>query len=104
MSDLGKFKVNDSQQRVLQIVLCLAGNELDGLTPAAIAKAVKSTSNRIHHDLRNLAQAGFAERLRSGNWRLGPKMIQLALDYQSSLVRIDAAAEEIKQRYQRTHS
>ncbi|MGL4575718.1 MAG: hypothetical protein ACRCV9_13125 [Burkholderiaceae bacterium] len=104
MTDLGKFKTNDAQQRCLQIVLCLAGNELEGLAPTQVAKAVDSTSNRIHHDLRNMAQAGFAERLANGNWRLGPKMIQLALDYQSSIARIDARADEIKQRYQRTHS
>lgn len=95
------FKVNNAQQRVCQILALLAGHEAEGLTQTSVAKAVKASDNRVFHDLRNLAHAGLVERLESGQWRLGPKLVQIAIAHQHGLARIKARVEEIEQRYSR---
>ena len=96
------FKTNNAQQRVCQILILLAGHEAEGLTQTAVAKAVKASDNRVFHDLRNLAHAGLVERLDNGQWRLGPRLVQVAIAHQHGLARIKARVEEIEQRYSRT--
>lgn len=97
----GSFKVNNAQQRVLRILLVIAGNEGEGVAQSAVARAIKASDSRAFNDLRNLAEAGFAEKLANGNWRLAPKLVQIALAHQRGLARLKAMAEEIEQRYSR---
>lgn len=96
------YRINDAQQRVAQILLLLAGREAEGLPQAAICKAGKWAGSKVHNDLRNLREAGLVERLCSGNWRLGPKLVQVAIAHQTGLARIKARLDEIEQRYSRT--
>lgn len=95
------FRLNEAQQRVLQIVLLLAGHEIEGLAQGQVAKAMGSSGSQTHNDLRNLREAGFAERLQNGNWRLGPKPVQVAIAHQQGLARIQAALDEVAQRFSR---
>lgn len=95
------FKVNNAQQRVLRILLVLAGNEGEGVAQSAVARAIKATDSRAFNDLRNLAEAGFAEKLSNGNWRLAPKAVQIAIAHMNGLARLKAMASEIEQRYSR---
>lgn len=97
--DIGKYQVNDAQQRVCMIFLALAGQELDGLSQVQIAETIGSTSGRVHHDLRNMASQNMVEKLDSNRWRLGPRTVQIALDYQSAMQRMFARAEETKARF-----
>ena len=63
--------------------------------------AIIDASN-VTRDLSNLCTAGFAERLDNGNYRLGPRLIQISLAHSHGLADIKARVEEIEQRYSRT--
>jgi DNA-binding IclR family transcriptional regulator len=102
MSDLGDtYRINDAQQRVAQILVLLAGREAEGLPQGAICKAGKWAGSKVHNDLRNLREAGLAERLENGNWRLAPKLVQIAIAHQQGIARIQDRLSELQQRYSR---
>ena len=94
--------INNSQQRLLRTILLLAGNELAGLAPSDLAKALDTGPSNVTRDLANLKEAGLAEQLPdTGRWRLGPKVVQIAVDFQLSLGRSQSRVDEIRQRYTR---
>lgn len=95
------YRLNDAQQRVAQILVLLAGREAEGLPQGAIVKAGKWSGPKTHNDLRNLREAGLVERLQNGNWRLGPRLVQIAINHQTGLARLKAHYEEIEQRFSR---
>lgn len=101
MDNTDSYRINDAQQRVAQIMMLLAGKEVEGVSQVAICKAHKWGASKVHNDLRNLRHAGLAERLANGNWRLAPKLVQIAIAHQQGLARITAQLEEIHQRYSR---
>lgn len=89
------------QQRILKVLLALAGHEFEGMTPTELATAVAASQQNITRDLDNLKTAGLAERLETGRWRLGPKTIQVAVAFQVHLDRHQRRLDEINQRYTR---
>lgn len=96
--------INNSQQRLLRTILLLAGNELAGLAPSDLAKALDTGPSNVTRDLANLKEAGLAEQLPdTGRWRLGPKVVQIAVDFQLNLGRSQSRVDEIRQRYTRTN-
>jgi DNA-binding IclR family transcriptional regulator len=99
MSDSGY--TNAAQQRVLAATLVLAGHEAVGLAPSQLAKALRTSASNVTRDLANLVTAGIAEKLESGNYRLGPRLVQVAIAHQRGLADIKARVEEIEQRYSR---
>lgn len=93
---------NVSQQRLLNVVRILAGNEFDGLSLTAIAKAINASAPVVLRDLENLRTAGFGEKdERTGHWRLGPKLIQIALAHYDHVQRTEHRMDELKNRYSR---
>ncbi len=93
---------NDSQARGYKVIFALAGNELLGLLPGEIAKRVDAPPSAITRDLSVLQQAGIAEQIpETGRWRLGPRLVQIALAYGQQLERAQTRINEIHQRYQR---
>lgn len=91
-----------SQERGYRVLLALAGNEFLGVAPGEVAKALSTSPSNITRDLRTLAAVGLAEQIpETGRWRLGPKLVQIALAFQTSLARNTARIEEIHQRYTR---
>lgn len=91
---------NAGQQRVLNVVRILAGNEFDGLSLTSIAKAMNEATPVIKRDLENLKTAGFGEQdERTGHWRLGPKLIQIALAHLDHVNRTESRMQELKNRY-----
>lgn len=101
MSTETKHRSNAAQQRAFLVLLALAGREAEGLALSQIARGIKSSTERVFHDLGNLAEAGLAERLPNGNWRLGPRLVQIARDFQLGLVRLQDQVRELEQRYTR---
>ena len=94
---------SQSQQRILQVLMTLAGNEFNGVLPGALAHAVNTTASNITRDLANLSLAGLAEEIPdTGRWRLGPKVVQLALAHLRHMDDVERRHEEVKQRYSRT--
>lgn len=94
--------INSAQQRVLRTLTMLCGHELDGLAPGEIAKALRSSPSNTTRDLANLKEAGLAETLDSGRWRVTPKVAQMAFAVAKSLDDARARVDEITQRYTRT--
>lgn len=93
--------INGAQQRVLQALLVLAGHEIDGLAPGQIASALGTSASNTTRDLSNLKEAGLAESLESGRWRLTPRIPQIAVAMLNALDRASSRVDEVKQRYTR---
>lgn len=102
MSDNSTFQINAPQQRALQILFLLAGREAEGLPQASIAKAIQTSGSRVHHDLRNLQHGGAIERLANGNWRLSPRVVQIAIAHEAGLARLSSQLDELRNRYSRS--
>lgn len=99
-----------SQQRVLAVMAALAGHEVDGVSLTELAAAIAARNgastaaarNNVFRDLHNLQAAGLAEQLPdSERWRLGPRLVQIALSYQRHIDRVAARLDETRQRYSR---
>lgn len=91
------------QQRILKIILALAGHEFNGLSPTQIAKAIKASASAMTRDLDNLQTAGFVEELPEleHRWRLGPKAIQIFRAHTLGMERIRERVAELDQRFSR---
>lgn len=93
---------NESQQRVLKVVLALAGHEITGLAPSDIAKHVGTTLPNVTRDLDNLRTAGLAEQIvDTGRWRLGPRLVQIANAFSLHINTTQRRLDEVSQRYTR---
>lgn len=93
---------HEGQQRVLRLVLLLAGHEITGLAPADIAKQQGCNASAVTRDLANLAEAGFAELVpETGRWRLAPQVVQIAVRHAAALERAQGRLDEIRNRYSR---
>lgn len=90
-----------SQQRVLQTLVALAGHELEGLAPGEVARAVRTTASNTTRDLANLREAGLAEPMDTGRWRLSPRAAQIGLSVLKSLDDAQRRVAEISNRYTR---
>lgn len=93
--------INAAQQRVLHTLLLLAGNELDGIAPGEVAKRLRTTPSNTTRDLANLKEAGLAECLDSGRWRITPRVAQIGIAVLNALDRAKAHVEETTQRFTR---
>lgn len=97
----------ESQQRLIKVLLALAGHEVDGaslteLTSALASRTGKAQKNSIFRDLQNMKQAGIAEQLPdSDRWRLAPRIVQIATSYERYITRATTRLDETRQRYGR---
>lgn len=93
---------NESQQRILRLVTLLAGNEVDGLAPGQIARLQDCSASNVTRDLDNLRTAGYAEQLPgSGNWRLSPQIVQIAIKFQLALGQAEERLIQTRGRFTR---
>lgn len=93
---------NASQQRLVQVILALFSDVVQGLAPAALAKAVGCSPSVIHRDLDNLLTAGIAERdEHTGHWRLTPRLPQQAIKALATIDRAEQRVQEARQRFTR---
>lgn len=100
----------NAQQRVLFVMMALAGHEVNGvsLTEIAVALAQRSGKNKnaeknnVFRDLHNLKLAGLAEQLPDSDlWRLAPRLVQISSSYQRYLDRAAQRLDETRQRFGR---
>ena len=97
-------KTQAQTRRALQIVLVLAGHEVRGLRTTEIAKALKLTAtSTATRDLQVMEDEGFVEHVPgdADKWRLGPKLVQIALAHMNGIARIEREINEVKQRFSR---
>lgn len=89
-----------AQQRILKVMLCLFGHEIDGLTPGQVAKLANTTPTNATRDLWNLQEAGLVERLPGGDAvRISPQLGRKALAVLHSLDRAKRQLDDITHRY-----
>lgn len=90
-------------RRACAYVLRLAGHEIDGLRPGQLAGVMGVSPATVTRDIKALSDEGFVERVPGleDRWRLGPKVIQVALAHMQGLDRASARLNEVKQRYSR---
>lgn len=85
------------------MILLLSGNELMGLAPSEIQKSLDITSaSTVTRDLAVLKDLGVAEQIQeTGRWRLGPRIVQVARDFELALSKAAQRVDEIRNRYTR---
>jgi DNA-binding IclR family transcriptional regulator len=94
---------NEAQQRILRLLLTLAGNEVTGLKPSDIAKLQDCTAPMVTRDLANLREAGLAELVpETDRWRLAPAVVQIAIKHMAALERAETRLAETRNRYSRS--
>jgi DNA-binding IclR family transcriptional regulator len=81
----------------------LAGHEVEGLRPGEIARATGFNPATVTRDLRAMRAQGVVENVpgMEDRWRLGPKLIQVAMSHMQGLERTSGRLNEVKQRYSR---
>lgn len=93
---------NAPQERMLDLLLILAGHELHGLAPIEIAKALNAPRSTALRDLNVLRKKGFAEQIpETDRWRLAPRMVQIAVAFSTGINRARSKLAETEQRYTR---
>lgn len=89
-----------SQQRILKVLLCLFGHEIEGLTPGQVAKLADTTAANATRDLWNLEEAGLVERLPNGDKvRISPQLGRKALAVLHTFDRAQRNLTDLANRY-----
>ncbi|HEY4145192.1 helix-turn-helix domain-containing protein [Pinirhizobacter sp.] len=91
--------INAAQQRVLNTLLLLCGHEIMGLAPGEISKALRTSASNVTRDLANLREAGLAEPLESGKWRVTPRLGQQAIKILNALNDATSRVDEVRRRF-----
>ena len=98
----GPDYTNEAQQRILRLLVVLAGNEITGLAPSDIAREQQCSASQVTRDLANLRAAGMAEQVpETLRWRLAPAIVQVAIKHMDALARAESRLAETKNRYSR---
>ena len=93
---------SESRQRMLRIMLALAGREFEGAANGELAKDLSISASNVTHDLHNLMYAGLAEEIPdTGRWRLTPRLSQIGLAMLDNVNKTQRKVDEIQQRYTR---
>ncbi|MEW6330213.1 MAG: ArsR family transcriptional regulator [Pseudomonadota bacterium] len=81
----------------------MAGHEIEGLRPGQIAAATGFAPATVTRDLRAMREAGIVENIpgMDDRWRLGPKIVQIALAHMTALDRASTKLAEVTQRFSR---
>lgn len=93
---------NAAQLRLLEVIKALSGHEVFGRRLVDLAADLKQPEPVVLRDLEALAIAGWATRDDGKRWRLGPAVVQIAVQFYLGLQNARAAIDETQQRYTRT--
>jgi DNA-binding IclR family transcriptional regulator len=99
--DVNPNHVSDLVQRTLDIAVLLAGNEFTGVTVTELSHATRLRSDTVVRSLANLVQAGWAEKMDTGRYRLAAKPVQIALAFSTALARAETEVADVRNRYTR---
>ena len=93
--------INAAQQRVLQMLMRLAGHEIDGLSPSELTQALRTSPSNVTRDLANLKEAGMAEEVMPNRWRLTSRVVQISIAHGAALAKAEEKLAEVRQRFSR---
>lgn len=95
---------NNSQQRILRVVLAMFGHEIEGVLPGQLAKMVEVSPSEVTRDLSNLQLAGWVETLPDGkSFRITPMIGQKAIAILHGIERAADSVAQIRNRYTRVN-
>lgn len=94
---------SEQVQRVLRVLLALAGNEFRGMSLKEVATAADCSNDNALRALENLRTAGLAERSVHDDkrWQLGPRLVQVAFAFDAALQKSQRELDERRQRFTR---
>jgi DNA-binding IclR family transcriptional regulator len=100
MTDGADKYISAGKQRLLRLVVTLAGHEIEGLAPVDIVKQGNCTPSDVTRDIANLEHFGWAEQIQAtGRWRLGPDIVRIATRHMVAMDRADRKLAELRSRY-----
>lgn len=104
MNDTKTQESGQAQRRIVETIFCLAGHELMGLSTVEVQRALdRKHASLVTRDLQVLLDMGVAEQVpETGRWRLGPRMVRIARDFEIALQKAASRVKEIEQRYTRS--
>ena len=95
--------IHAGQQRILRMLMTLAGHEAAGLSPTQIAELQECSPALVTRDLANLQHAGFAEQVPGATtWRLAPPVVQISVRLSIGLDKAQAQLDDVRNRFTRT--
>lgn len=94
---------SEQVQRVLRVLLALAGNEFRGMLLKEVATAAECSESNALRALENLRTAGLAERSthEDKRWQLGPRLVQVSFAFDGALQKAQRELDERRQRFTR---
>ena len=101
MNAAEKKNLGNAQLRLLKVIEALSGHEVFGIRLKEVAEAVENSDPTVLRDLNTLAAAGWASQDESGRWRLGTKLVQIAVHFSWGVDEAQKKLDETKQRYTR---
>ena len=102
MSKRATDYTNDAQQRILNLLLALFGDAVNGYPPSKLAELLGCTASAITRDLDNLRTAGLAKRDDvTGGWLLTPRLPQQCIKVFNSIDAAQRKVDEARNRFTR---
>ncbi|PJL35515.1 helix-turn-helix domain-containing protein [Stenotrophomonas maltophilia] len=94
-----------SEQSIFaRLLFALAGHSRTGLRLKPIANGIGESPSTTLRNLQRLAEDGLVERspFDQDNWRLSPRIVQIALAHQAEVAREERQLDDFKNRYSRS--
>ncbi|AIL08070.1 MULTISPECIES: helix-turn-helix domain-containing protein [Stenotrophomonas] len=94
-----------SEQSIFaRLLFALAGHSRTGLRLKPIADGIGESPSTTLRNLQRLAEDGLVERspFDQDNWRLSPRIVQIALAHQAEVAREERQLDDFKNRYSRS--
>ncbi len=94
-----------SEQSIFaRLLFGLAGHSRSGLRLKQIADGIGESPSTTLRNLQRLAEDGLVERspYDQDNWRLSPRIVQIALAHQAEVAREERQLDDFKNRYSRS--
>ena len=94
-----------SEQSIFaRLLFALAGHSRTGLRLKPIADCIGESPSTTLRNLQRLAEDGLVERspFDQDNWRLSPRIVQIALAHQAEVAREERQLDDFKNRYSRS--
>ena len=93
-------KLNEAQQRLMQVVMLLGNDVVQGYAPGQIAKALNVPPPYITRDLVNLAAQGWATyNEHTGHWIIGHNITGIAVKGMKAIDEATRKMNELRNRY-----
>lgn len=94
-----------SEQSIFaRLLFALAGHSRNGLRLKPIADGIGESPSTTLRNLQRMAEDGLVERspYDQDNWRLSPRIVQIALAHQAEVAREERQLDDFKNRYSRS--